>query len=286
MVSNVKKNPGRGFKFPPWKDTMQLVTRMNSRGVTIVDYLARVPEFKPRYIRNGDLGLHPETEINLSYTVLVTALNILRFSRVSDTKDAPSRFTQDLTVTEKGWYFGFHADDWFRAFLAICYFLERRRHRLDVERGLFKERDLYIYRVAKTEPSTSPEEDPVIGKDLIATVSRFFEERGIARPRRLDERVGDLLAQLFEDSRCHSDGSLSQVSSTHSEERAVSRDPTEDGAVVDDSGNAVVDDGLMGPADGPLAKKRKNNEGCALPASIVPDSQASFQSPWEMEEIW
>lgn len=85
----------------------------------------------------------------MHYTLLA-ALDILRFSTVSDDPDAAPRF-QAHHVDPSPHHYGYHADDWFRALCAMIFFLERRRKPIDVSKGNFNTGRLFLYKVTATD---------------------------------------------------------------------------------------------------------------------------------------
>ncbi|KAK4038426.1 hypothetical protein C8A01DRAFT_37607 [Parachaetomium inaequale] len=103
-------------------------------------------------IRNGDIALDSPEAINMPYSISVAAMNVLRFAQVADTPDAPPRFTHKLETPKPDHYFGFHADDWFRAVWAIFFFQKRRRKPIDLPSGQYKlTKPLAICKVSSTD---------------------------------------------------------------------------------------------------------------------------------------
>ncbi|KAK4151717.1 hypothetical protein C8A00DRAFT_35617 [Chaetomidium leptoderma] len=143
------------LKFEPWAATLAAISKLSEPAKVIFNRIAQ-PDVTDSYhiqIRNGDVDMAPPSEVNMQLSLLIAALNILKFAKTSDEDNAPPRFVQRLDKARAGYYYGYHADDWFRVVFAIIYFLERRRKTIDTASGLFKgsNKELKIFKVSKTD---------------------------------------------------------------------------------------------------------------------------------------
>ena len=173
FISNIKK--GQHGSFPPWASIPPAAAKLRGQARVLFDLLAS-PEYahpEPLAIFNGDVGLQPAAKINVLYSTLLAALNILKFSRVADDPSSAPRFQQHPEQKRAPYYLGYHADDWFRAVFAIYYFNERRRKVIDVPGGNFATPPLSVFKVTTTDS------ERMVDKSLV-TLSEEAELLNIA----------------------------------------------------------------------------------------------------------
>lgn len=160
-------------KYPTWYIALTQVSNLDARAKAIVAHEANAKALRQHtFLGNGDLGIVAEAhKANMLHAVLLVSLRILKFATVSDDADeagAPRLFVHHpesqtrVTRRQHLFFFGYHADDCFGAYMAILYFQQRRRKPFGATQGQFKpNKEIAVFKVSDTDSRTMVQESLV-----------------------------------------------------------------------------------------------------------------------------
>ena len=123
---------------PAWKSTTSHIADAPERLQKMMELVGRQREPRPWAVRNGDLGITKPEKLHPCFSLVMAAFLILNWATTGGGR-GERRFSRMKDSTDKACFYGFHADDWFRALYAVRVFHDRRkRSAIDPAVGQYK----------------------------------------------------------------------------------------------------------------------------------------------------
>jgi len=108
---------------PDWRNTYSLVATLSRRMQDIMRTMDTLREPEVILVRKGDLDPAAVNPMAIAWpdSVILAAYSLLIWSTVAP-NSAERRFQRMPDERDLGYFYGFHADDWMRAFYALYAF--------------------------------------------------------------------------------------------------------------------------------------------------------------------